>query len=1124
MSRRKKVVTGLLATLALVGTTMLSVTPVTARTAAPTQTLADAAVGDPGTGEPVNAARLNLDTKGVKLSWRRTDEGWALERSRVRSERGWTELDDPVGEYTVVHSVTRPPAPNGHAGATNYAPGPVDMDAAGTTLTFLPERAYRLSGGALAFERTLEEGVLRAVWNADPEYGSDISVQMDWTASVPGYVSIATPTVVETAPDRLEWGIVPGAWQGDATNPDFEEAFRFGQGLPDRPGVRFEHMVTTLAPSITASNGITISTIADPGTAAPPWNAAGAPQRDFELGLSTMDRASRLAPTMYHPVLGRKGSATVPGDVRHFGFRLSMVEGDWWEAYTHAVKDVYRFNDALALKDTEESLSDRLEGLQPYLRDPGTSLWRTDEYEGATIGAQDYNGYVAEQDNDAMKNSDVGSMWMWAETMADRVIENERLPFVESFKLAQQQTEPGFFQGGNKGQYYLYKSDRFVEEGRKGDGAAGGAYVEPLALTYYTLIDMGNILKFQPNDQELLDRLRLAADRLLTWQRENGSWTVAYQRDAPHGDAFPELDDLRPTWYGLYIAHDLLGDDKYLAGAQRGADWFVENAVERGHYLGSTGDSGFLFDLSVSGSAQGLLDLSRTTGEERYREAAVDVAKLYATVVYTHPIPTDASESFKGRTFQHWQVAWTGLQKEHNETVATAGPILLNTFAPSFLRFAAETGDDLFADMARMAVIGRDEFVDDDTKVTSYYWNRLDAGAGPFPHHAWWQVGWISDYLVAEAELRSNGAISFPRGYFTPKVGGQQTVGFGTGDLYGEQVQLWNPPGMANTDEPMVEHVSTRATTGTDVQTVLINQATRPVTTTLTLDESLVRSGYRVDVTGVEARVGHLVDSNVDAAAATVEVPAQGMAVVRFRHTAGTPVFGPTTVTGPSERPTVSWAMGARGNGLLRAREVGTTTWQELPAAYEDGVYTAELDLSPSPALPYEVEYQPVVVADGVTYEGEVGRRLLYPSSPSPDTNVARGASVSATSQRTSSSGPDRAVDGNTTSAGSRWLTSDADTTPALTVQLAEAADVYLLRLHSGFADADDVVQDFRVEALQEGAWTEVAAVNDNRSRTRDVTLSSPFVRAQDWRLVIDDPSNTSPDIARVYEVELFRR
>lgn len=47
-----------------------------------------------------------------------------------------------------------------------------------------------------------------------------------------------------------------------------------------------------------------------------------------------------------------------------------------------------------------------------------------------------------------------------------------------------------------------------------------------MALTYYTMLDLGNILLFASQDQELRERLRLGAERLLAWQHAAGDWEV----------------------------------------------------------------------------------------------------------------------------------------------------------------------------------------------------------------------------------------------------------------------------------------------------------------------------------------------------------------------------------------------------------------------------------------------------------------------------------------------------------------------------------------------------------------------------------------------------------------------
>src|SRR5690606_16042265 len=118
--------------------------------------------------------------------------------------------------------------------------------------------------------------------------------------------------------------------------------------------------------------------------------------------------------------------------------------------------------------------------------------------------------------HDAIKNSDYGAMWMLANTANDRFLKDSVLPYALNFKLAQQQTGAGFFQGAAMGQYYLAKSKKFVEE--------WGEFVEPVSLTYYIMLDIGNILLFEPSNRQLRDRLRLGAGLLLKWQKADGSW------------------------------------------------------------------------------------------------------------------------------------------------------------------------------------------------------------------------------------------------------------------------------------------------------------------------------------------------------------------------------------------------------------------------------------------------------------------------------------------------------------------------------------------------------------------------------------------------------------------------
>ncbi len=464
-----------------------------------------------------------------------------------------------------------------------------------------------------------------------------------------------------------------------------------------------------------------------------------------------------------------------------------------------------------------------------YLTDPATSLWRVEAYEGKQIGAQAYLGGVVGSDKDAMKNADYGAMWMLAHATGDPQLKNDILPYALNFKLAQQQVEPGFFQGAAIGQYYLSKSERFVEE--------WGDMVEPIALTYYIMLDIGNILLFEKGNEELKERLRLGAERLLDWQKPDGSWAVAYDRQGE--ELFPELKDYRATFYGLLVAYRMLEDQEYLEAAIKGADWYLENGVAKGCFLGVCGDVRYVPDFATAQTAQAYLDLYDITGTDKYKEAAIQAAKIYTTHIYTHPIATKEDKTVKGTPLQDWEISQAGLSFEHGGTIGSAnghGPILLASHAGMFIRMHALTGERIFADMARSAAIGRDAFVNKDTGVASYYWRNMDAGSGPFPHHAWWQIGWITDYLMAEAELRSDGKITFPRGFITPKVGPHQSYGFKPGEVFGKEANLKIVPGGINVNNPSLEHVVAQTEKEGSLLIVLLNQHHEQQNGTIRLD------------------------------------------------------------------------------------------------------------------------------------------------------------------------------------------------------------------------------------------------------------------------------------------------
>lgn len=193
------------------------------------------------------------------------------------------------------------------------------------------------------------------------------------------------------------------------------------------------------------------------------------------------------------------------------------------------------------------------------------------------------------------------------------------------------------------------------------------------------------------------------------------------------------------------------------------------------------------------------------------------------------------------------------------------------------------TKEPILADMARAAAIGRDAFVDPKTSVASYYWQAMNRGAGPYPHHAWWQVGWITDYLLAEAELRSGGKVTFPRGFVTPKVGPHQTYGFAPGTVYGDKANLIIREGLLQANSPSVDYILSRSATSNKVYAALLNSRAQPTQFSFSVDKTKIGTGQNVQITRMQWLDS---GSNVNAkdGQVSLEIPPFGIKVLAVTY------------------------------------------------------------------------------------------------------------------------------------------------------------------------------------------------------------------------------------------------
>lgn len=694
----------------------------------------------------------------------------------------------------------------GYEGNIKEAYNPVSLNTSGKSIYLDPEKIVVQENGSISILFYNDCFSMEENWSVS---GEDILVRQVLHARKAGWYSIQSPSIASIDKNDFAWAAVPGYFQSDHFNREsFDLAYNYGDGLPDAPVICRERSVTTICSYVTDSRGITLAASAAPGQGRNPWQGGINTNRTCCIGVSLQNRAGEFCPTIWRPVLGEEGSFLNPGEETSLQTVFTIRKSDWYPVFKHIVMDINGLEKELSKRKTELSLTERLFRMKEYVLSDSLSLWRNVSFNGRIIGAQDYLGFVYGAERDAMKNADYGAMWMLASVTGDPRLVRDRLPYAKSFKMEQQADSGESFPGAPRGQYYLYNSGRFTEE--------FGDYTEPVADTYYMLMDLGNIALFEPHDRVLRKRIRLAADRLLEWMYPDGHWEVAYS-NADKTPVFTDLKDCRPTFYGLLVAYRILGDKKYLKAAKTAAEWLKENAVDRGYYLGVCGDTRFLRDFATAQCARAFYELYDITGERRYQETASRVLQQYTNQIFTHSFPDGEDNP---------EISQKGLNFEHASTFGSCiahGPVLLASHAGLFIREYGLTRDTMMLDMARLAVSGRDSFVEKKSGVASYYWYAMDRGSGPFPHHAWWQIGWIMDYLISEAYIRSGGKIDFPSGFMAPKVGPHVTYGFKPGRINGKKAYLCMKEGYADVDNPYIECITAKNRSGRVVYAILLN-------------------------------------------------------------------------------------------------------------------------------------------------------------------------------------------------------------------------------------------------------------------------------------------------------------
>ena len=230
--------------------------------------------------------------------------------------------------------------------------------------------------------------------------------------------------------------------------------------------------------------------------------------------------------------------------------------------------------------------------------------------------------------------------------------------------------------------------------------------------------------------------------------------------------------------------------------------------------------------------------------------------------------------------------------------------------------------------------------------------DQLNAVTSVHFNHIWPHVALVLDFLVADAEARSGGAIKFPGKYSEGYAYFQGRV-FGTdpGKFFGREAILWMPPGLLKYDDPEVNYLAAREGSST-LLLAFSNQSKQARRVKFAVDETLAgfKPGRLVDATFWDAK-GHATVRQVDPAAFEVDLDADGFAAVALP---GADIR--TRLQGSFARGAEAWKKSTAEIPLGRTRAAILNFGDGLEWAY---VFMRERDNIAKGALSYSIDGGP---------------------------------------------------------------------------------------------------------------------------------------------------------------------
>lgn len=564
-------------------------------------------------------------------------------------------------------------------------------------------------------------------------------------------------------------------------------------------------------------------------------------------------------PMIAAPVLGHEGSAMKAGEP--FAFRISLIAecGRADEAYESAARSLYGFHDYR--RNDITTLNETIDNLIDYtLSDYGSFLDSLKGYSYST----DVPGSV--------KNvSSLNPLSVALIADDEEVFARRAYPMLE-YMLSREKTL-----------FCLDTAQRVQGPSRRMTGPC--ATISELASLYRLSGGRCDVLR------------RIAEEK--------------YYKGKP---VEKRTNGFGAPWYDALEMYRATGEGKYLEAAVKGADAYVARTIDTApaRYTNA------FFWTSFAPRYVNLLEMWRTTREQRYLEAARFGARQYAMFCFMAPaipegeitvnedglVPFYYYRRNRGIPQQRcpeervaaWRLSEIGLVPESSSTSIGHRAVFMAHHAPYMMEIAALTGDRFLHDIARSAVVGRYRNFPGyhiNTERSSAF-EKYDFPLRPFDeisassfhyNHQYPLISVLYGYAVTDTEARSEGKIAFECDYIEG-YGYLQARFYGSrpGRFYDcDRAWLWMPRRLLRTSNVELNYLSARTEDGS-LLVAFTNQSKEPVRSRIVLNPEVLPGvagrSYTAEVWRQNRRSGEctVTDGEVE-----VEVAPEGIMALVIR-------------------------------------------------------------------------------------------------------------------------------------------------------------------------------------------------------------------------------------------------